>query len=125
VAGADDLGSIAYNPAGLADAGSSLLLDAAIVNVRTDFTRRSIVDDSAGNPSEVTFPTVKGTTPFLPIPTIAGSWSPSFRSNMFTFALGVYAPYAALSSYPETIDRQPAPSRYSLVSLDGSALVVI
>src|SRR5688572_4735107 len=38
VAGADDLGAIAYNPAGLADAGSSLLLDAALVNVRTEFT---------------------------------------------------------------------------------------
>jgi long-chain fatty acid transport protein len=125
VAGADDLGSIAYNPAGLADAGSALLLDAALVNVRTDFTRRSIVNDNAGNPAEVTFPKVSGSTPFILIPTIAGSYSPSFMRNMFTFAVGVYAPYAALSSYPETVDRQPAPSRYSLVSLDGSALVVV
>ncbi len=125
VAGADDLGAIAYNPAGLADAGSALLLDASYVGVSTEFTRRSIVNDSAGNPTEVTFPKVSGSTPFLPIPTIAGSLSPSFRQNMFTFALGVYAPYAALSSYPEFVEAQPSPSRYSLVSLDGSALVVV
>lgn len=124
VAGADDLGAIAYNPAGLADAKSSLLLDAAWVNVSTDFTRRAIVNDSAGNPSVVTFPKVTGTTPFIPIPTIAGSFSPSFANNMFTFALGIYAPYSALSEYPATVGGEPSPSRYSLLSLEGSALVI-
>lgn len=125
VAGADDLGSIAYNPAGLAEAGTALLLDASLVNVRTNFTRRAIVNDSAGNPVEQSFPTATGTTPPIPIPTIAGSYSPAFGDHMFTFAGGVYAPYAALSKFPETVDGQPAASRYSLVSLEGSALVVI
>jgi long-chain fatty acid transport protein len=124
VAGADDLGAIAYNPAGLADAGSALLLDLAWVNVSTEYTRRAIVDDAGGNPTLVTFPTVNGTTPFVPIPTIAGSFSPSFRDHMFTFALGVHAPYAALSEYPATVNGQPSPSRYSLISMEGSALVV-
>src|SRR5262245_39823592 len=118
VAGADDLGSIAYNPAGIADAGSSILADFAWVNVTTEFTRRSLVSDSAGNESIVEFPKVTGTTPFLPIPTVAGSYATPDRQ--FTFAAGIYAPYAALSNYPETVNGQPAASRYSLVSLDGS-----
>ncbi len=127
VAGADDLGAIAYNPAGLADAGSALLLDLAYVNVATDFTRRAIVDDAAGNPTVVTFPTVTGTTPFVPIPTIAGSFvlPKDAGGDRFTFGLGIYAPYAALSQYPLTVGGDPAPSRYSLVSLEGSALAIL
>jgi long-chain fatty acid transport protein len=122
VAGADDLGAITYNPAGLADAGKGLLLDLAWVNVSSEFTRRTIVSDAAGNRSVVTFPTVNGTTPFLPIPTLAGSYS--VLDDRLTFALGVHAPYAAMTSYPTMVAGQPAASRYSLVSLDGSALVV-
>lgn len=122
VAGADDLGAITYNPAGLADAKSALLLDLAWVNVSTEFTRRAIVTDAAGNPTTATSPTAKGETPFLPIPTIAGSYSPH---EMFTFALGVHAPYASLSKYPTTVAGQPAGSRYSLVSLEGSVLAVV
>lgn len=124
VAGADDLGSIAYNPAGLADAKSSVLLDLAWVNVASEYTRRTIVSDSAGNTSVVTSPTVQGTTPFLLVPTLAGSWSPSVWHNMFTFALGVHAPYSSLTSWPATVDGQPSPSRYSLVTLDGTVLAV-
>ena len=122
VAGADDLGAITYNPAGLADAKSAVLFDVAWVNVSTDFTRRALVTDAAGNPTVATSATAHGETPFLPIPTIAGSYSPN---DMFTFALGVYAPYAGLSKYPTTVDGQPAGSRYSLVSLEGSVLAVV
>lgn len=122
VAGADDLGAITYNPAGLADAKSAVLLDFAWVNVSTDFTRRAIVTDSAGNPTTAVSPTAHGSTPFLPIPTIAGSFA---LNDMFTFALGVHAPYASLSKYPTTVAGQPAGSRYSLVSLEGSVLAVV
>jgi long-chain fatty acid transport protein len=122
VAGADDLGAISYNPAGLADARSSLLLDLAWVNVGTDFTRRAIVTDAAGNPTTATSATAHGSTPFLPIPTIAGSYSPH---EMFTFAAGIYAPYASLSKWPTTVAGQPAGSRYSLVSLEGSVLATV
>jgi long-chain fatty acid transport protein len=127
VAGADDLGAIAYNPAGLADSGSALLLDLAYVNVATEFTRRAVVNDAAGNPTVVTFPTVSGTTPFVPIPTIAGSFvlPKSAGGDMFTIGVGIYAPYAALSEYPATVNGQPAPSRYSLISLEGSALAIV
>ena len=39
VAGADDLGAIWYNPAGLADAGTSVLLDASWLEFSIDYTR--------------------------------------------------------------------------------------
>jgi long-chain fatty acid transport protein len=124
VAGADDIGAIAYNPAGLADAGSSILLDAAWVDVKTEFTRKAIVADSAGNESIVTSPRASSTTPFILIPTLGASWNPHGALDRFTFAAGVYAPYAAVSEFPTVVDGQPAGSRYSLVSLDGTALVI-
>lgn len=123
VAGADDLGAISYNPAGLADTGTAILGDFSWVNVTSDFTRKSIVSDSQGNESIATSPTSHGTTPFIPIPTIAGSYA--LPNNLLTFAAGVYAPYAALLEYPKTVDGQPAGSRYSLVSLEGSLLAIL
>jgi long-chain fatty acid transport protein len=117
VAGADDLGSIWYNPAGLADAGTSFLFDASWLNYSTSFTRQALVTDANGGQYTETFPTAKSSTPFLPIPTIAGSYAFGKRQE-WTAAVGAFAPYTAISSYPEG-----APSRYSLVSLTGSALV--
>jgi long-chain fatty acid transport protein len=123
VAGADDLSSIWYNPAGLADAGSSVLVDFAWLNYSSEFTRRASVTTAGGTVQHVDYPTVSGSTPFLPIPTIAGSYN--FGKNKeFTAALGVFAPYTAISSFPLTLNGKPAPSRYSLVSMEGSALVV-
>lgn len=123
VAGADDLGAIWYNPAGLADAGTTLLADFSWLNFSSEFRRRTQVTDNAGVVRVFDSPQVKGSTPFLPIPTIAGSynWGPE---KQYTVAFGILAPYTAIASYPLTVDGQPSPSRYSLVSLDGSALVV-
>lgn len=123
VAGADDLGAIWYNPAGLADAGSSVLVDFSWLNFSAEYTRRTSVTDAGGTVRQVDFPPVRGSSPFLPIPTIAGSYNfgPEKR---FTAAVGIYAPYTAIASYPLNLDGQPAPSRYSLVSLEGSALVI-
>jgi long-chain fatty acid transport protein len=124
VAGADDLGAIWYNPAGLADAGSSFLLDASWLNFSSDYTRQTQVSGAGpgGAPTggpvyTYTFPQTHGTTPFLPIPTIAGSIALG-KEKRWTIALGAFSPYTALTSYP-----QNAPSRYSLVSLGGTALV--
>jgi long-chain fatty acid transport protein len=64
-------------------------------------------------------PSVSGSTPFLPIPTVAGSYRWG-SSQKFAVAGGVYAPDAALLSYPEN-----GPQRYSLVSLNGSILAVL
>jgi long-chain fatty acid transport protein len=123
VAGADDLGAIWYNPAGLADAGSSFLVDFSWLNFSAEYTRRTNVVDAGGTVRTVDFPQVKGSTPFLPIPTMAGSFQLG-KERPLTAAFGIFAPYTAIASYPLTVDGQPAPSRYSLVSLEGSALVV-
>ncbi len=128
VAGADDGGAVYYNPAGLIDAGTSILFDASWVNFSSEYTRKSTLRQIDPNTGETvgtyerTFPTVDGTTPFLPIPTLVGTWAPH---PDVVLALGAYAPYAALSSYPEEVDGQPAPQRYSLYSLEGSALAVL
>ena len=123
VAGADDIGAIWYNPAGLADTGTTLYIDFAWLNFSSEYTRQTQVTDANGTVRTFKYPQVNGTTPFLPIPTIGGSYA--FGKNKeFTIALGVLAPYTAIASYPLTVAGQPSPSRYSLVSLDGSALVV-
>jgi long-chain fatty acid transport protein len=123
VAGADDLGAMWYNPAGLADAGTSILVDFSWMNFSSEWTRRTNVTDAGGTVRTVDFPTVKGTSPFLPIPTMGGSYNFG-RNKEFTLATGIFAPYTAIANYPLTVDGQPSPSRYSLISLEGSALVI-
>lgn len=117
VAGADDLSSIWYNPAGLADAGTSFLLDASYLHFASTFTRQVVTSDMNGGQATETLPAASGSAPFLPIPTLAFSYAFGSRKQ-WTAAAGAFAPYAALSSYPET-----AASRYSVVSLAGSVLV--
>ena len=132
VAGADDLGSIWYNPAGLAFTGNAVLADASWLRFRSTYQRRSLVRDPSTGEETIQgtnyFPEVEGTSPVLPIPTLAVS--NNFDSKDWNFALGVLAPYAALTSYPETNiafrgQNVPPPQRYSLITLDGSALAVI
>jgi long-chain fatty acid transport protein len=125
VAGADDLGAIWYNPAGIAYAGTSILLDASWLHFTSDVTRRTQVTATDGTVSVVQSPAVSGTTPFIPIPTVAGSFAFG-AERQFTVAAGVFSPYSPIASYPMTIGdpAQPSPVRYSLVSLDGSTLAV-
>jgi long-chain fatty acid transport protein len=127
VAGADDLGAIWYNPAGIADAGTSILLDASWLDFSVDYTRTLRIvnaDKVVVYPSD---PTVHGSSPVLPLPTVAGSLvlDPGRR---FTFAAGVLAPYVALASYPSTAEYPsgpgPSPARYTLSSFDGSLLAL-
>src|SRR5438309_1447647 len=71
---------------------------------------------------------VRGTTPVLPLPTLA--ISNALGQKDWNFAFGALAPYATLTSYPEANiafrgRSVPAPQRYSLITLDGSALVVL
>lgn len=126
VAGADDLGAIWYNPAGLVDAGSQLLLDAGWLRATSSFQRQVQVqgnDPNTGEPVGGTFtqtyPRVETSSPFLPSPTLAGSYA--IRPDLVV-AAGLYSPQAILNSYPDKLNGQPAPQRYSLISLDGSAL---
>jgi len=129
VAGADDQGAIWYNPAGLVDAPSGLLVDASWLHYSSDFTRQALTTSAQGTTFVQSFPTVGGSTPVLPIPTIVGSYRWGER-HQYAVAFGMYAPYTPVTSYPMQITNpdgstSPAPQRYSLFSLDGSLLTVI
>jgi long-chain fatty acid transport protein len=129
VAGADDAGAVYYNPAGLVFAGRQLLVDGAWLQYSSTYQRRALVeqvDPNSGEPTGKrdvqTFPAVEGTSPVLPIPTLA--YVDPLGTRDFAFAAALWAPYAAITSYPESVRGEPAPQRYSLVSLDGSALAI-
>lgn len=129
VAGADDAGAFMYNPAGMFDAGGQVLFDAAWVNFTSDYTRQALVQQvdpntgkPVGNPVRQTFDPVQGKTPFLPIPTLAATFQ---VHKQVVIGFGAWAPYAALTTYPETVRDKPAPQRYSLISLNGSALAFV
>jgi long-chain fatty acid transport protein len=122
VAGADDLGAIWYNPAGIVDAGSGALVDFAWLRFDIDYVRElKIVQD--GTVTYPKFPAVKGSSPVLPFPTFAGSIALN-QDKSLVLAGGVLSPYVALASYPLTVDGQPSPARYTLGSFDGSALAM-
>jgi len=124
VAGADDIGSIWYNPAGLADTGTSILVDLAWLNYSASFTRETNVRTESPAVATYKYPSVDGSTPVLPIPTIGGSYAFGAKKE-WTFAGAAFAPYTALVSWPDSVNGMPSPSRYSLISLEGSALIGI
>ena len=124
VAGADDLGALWYNPAGLADAKTSVLADFSWLRFTSEFTRELRVVDADNTVRYATSPTVKGTSPIIPFPTLAASYNFG-REKQWTVAGGTYAPYAALATYPETVAGQRSPARYALGSFDGSALILM
>jgi long-chain fatty acid transport protein len=123
VAGADDLSSIWYNPAGLADAGTSFLADFSWLRFNADYTRELLVLDAQNNYQRFQSPTVSGSSPVLPIPTIAASYAFGKRKE-WTIAGGVYDPYIALASFPSTVNGQPSPARYALGSFNGSIAAI-
>ncbi|MCA9577538.1 MAG: outer membrane protein transport protein [Sandaracinaceae bacterium] len=125
VAGADDPQALWYNPAGLGFSGQQLLIDANLLFFRGSYTRV----DSGGN----TLPTVEAEVPLLPLPMLA--YSDNFGLERWTFGAGLFVPTAVLGEYPSGLDGQghpcdmdddpncgPAPQRYSLINLNGSAL---
>lgn len=128
VAGADDLGAVAYNPAGVFDAGSQLFFDASWLRFGNDYTRRAWLEQRDPNTGEVlggseqSYPTVSGSSAVLPLPTLVGSF---YLRDDLVLALGAYAPYSAVMSYPEAVSGKPAPQRYSLLTLEGSGLGLI
>jgi long-chain fatty acid transport protein len=116
VAGADSPDALWYNPAGLAFSGRQLQLDATLVAPSLTFARI----DGGGE----TQPAVTGEGIPLPIP--GAFYSDDFGAEDWTFGVGVFAPTALLTTWPDSvvIDRQtePAPQRYSLLSMAGTAL---
>ena len=129
-AGADDGGAVYYNPAGLAFAGHQFLLDASWLQYQATYQRQVLLrqtDPNTGQPTGQefvqTFESVDGTSPVLPIPTI--TYANPLGLDEWNFALSLWAPYAAITSYPRIVDGQPAPQRYSLITLNGSALSIL
>ncbi len=122
VAGADDLGAIWYNPAGLADAKTSLLADFSWLRFTSEYTRVLRIVDADNTVRYVTNDPVQGTSPVIPLPTLAGAYNFG-EKNEWTFAAAAYAPYAAIVTYPDTVNGKPSPARYALGSFEGSALI--
>ena len=120
IAGVEDPHALWLNPAGLAYSGDQLLIDTTLTLFETTYTRI----DGGGT----TLPTVSGHHPYVPIPTVAGSFSIDELPS-FTFGLGLFAPNAVLPEWPQSIDvggvQQPAPQRYSVLSLEGSVLSTV
>jgi long-chain fatty acid transport protein len=129
VAGGDDLGAMAYNPAGIYDAGGQFLIDGSWLHFTSDYTRQALLPQFDPNTHKQvgeyveTYPSVQGSSPVLPIPTIGLSLQPH---PQWVIALGIWAPNAAIASYPEVTDEgKPAPQRYSLINIDGSLLSIV
>ena len=121
IAGADDLGALWYNPAGLTEAGSSILVDFAWLRFETAYTRRLRILDADNTYQTVDAPTVNGSSPVVPIPTLAASLALDAKKE-WTLAGAIYAPYVSVVTYPDDVDGQPSPGRYALGSFDGSLL---
>lgn len=124
VAGADDLGAIWYNPAGIVDAGSSVLADFCQLRFSDSYTRTLRIEDADKTVRYVQSPEIRGSSPILPLPTLAISYAVD-QEKRWVIAAGVLAPYVALASYPDrTDDGQASPARYTLGSFDGSLLAL-
>jgi long-chain fatty acid transport protein len=114
VAGADDLGAMWFNPAGVAAlAGDGddrhLLIDASYVRQSVTYERI----DSGGNQRDP----VENDAPGLPIPTVGVSFA---LNDRLVIAAGIYAPYAGLARYPTD-----GAQRYSLIDLSETLLVYL
>ncbi|HUH00851.1 MAG TPA: outer membrane protein transport protein [Kofleriaceae bacterium] len=121
VAGADDLGALWFNPAGLAalageqsdgedqpPARRRFLLDVGYVSQAVTYERI----DSGNNPRDA----VESDAPGLPIPTIGVAFD---LGDQLVIGGGLYAPYAGLGRYPET-----GAQKYSLIDLSESVLLI-
>jgi len=124
VAGTDDGQSLWYNPAGLSYTGhKQIMVDATLSFFRATF-QRTTNDDFNGPP-----PKVNADAARLPIPTLA--LSGDFGLKDWSFGAAVMAPNAVLLSWPQfagtTADGypRPGPTRYSLISMKGSAIANI
>lgn len=130
VAGADDAHSVWFNPAGLANAGRSFLVDASYIGFNATYTRQSSVMDSMGTPQTINYQPVQSSAAPLAIPTLAVSHNFGLQRANFAFAL--FAPNAVIPTYPDTLAPSdpngrftaPAPQRYTLYSLNGSLLAM-
>ena len=110
VAGADDLSSTWFNPAGLGHlTDAAVLVDATFIHQAITYERI----DSGGNPQDP----VDNEAPGLPIPSI-GYARP--LGSKATLAFGVWAPFAGLAKFGAE-----GPQRYSNVDLSKSLIATL
>jgi long-chain fatty acid transport protein len=121
VAGANDPGALWYNPAGLAYSGKQLFADFVLPLERVEFTRIN-----SGGETE---PKVTMRNSPLPLPGFAASHNLGLKR--FVFGLGMFAPPAALLTYPQGVRDSktgkvgPPPQGYSALGMEGSALLFL
>lgn len=110
VAGADDVSSLWFNPAGLGHLRRPAILgDAGFVSQSIDYDRI----DSGGNPQ----PTAENQAPGLPVPSLGYAHPVGDR---VVIGLGVWAPYAGLARFDAD-----GPQRYSSVDMSKSLLATV
>jgi long-chain fatty acid transport protein len=124
VAGADDGQSLWYNPAGLAyTKPKHVLMDGTLPLLHASFQR--VTRDNVNGPS----PKVDANPLLLPIPTFAVA--DDLGLDDFAFGFAVMAPTAVTLRWPESAGvmpdgtPRPPPTRYSLISMQGSAIADI
>jgi long-chain fatty acid transport protein len=109
VAGADDPQALWYNPAGLVASGRQLLVDALLPLARIDYQR--FYDNGEKSPNVHALSAI-------PIPTIG--YTDNFGLRDWGFGAALIIPTGWGGQYPETVDGQPAPQRYSILNADNS-----
>jgi long-chain fatty acid transport protein len=109
VAGSDDPQALWYNPAGLVASGRQLLVDALLPIGRTEFTRFYDNGEKA--------PTVSAVSA-IPIPTLG--YTDNFGLRNWGFGAALLVPPGWGGKYPESVNGQPAPQRYSVLDADNS-----
>jgi long-chain fatty acid transport protein len=117
VAGADDQHAMWYNPAGLAFAGRGVLFDSSLILFHNRFQRTAQVTPTS---PVVDFEPVEASGIPLPLPTLVVSHD--FNQRNWNFAAGLFAPNAVITSWS---DAPLAPQRYSIISIEGSALALM
>jgi long-chain fatty acid transport protein len=113
VAAPDDPSALWYNPAGLGESKNQLLIDATLPILLADY-QRQLPDGSYAD-------SIKARPIPIPIPTFAFS---ALVGKHLAIGGGVFAPNVLVMAWEKSTDRgaSPAPTRYSLVGLQGSLL---
>lgn len=116
VAGADDPGALWYNPAGLSRSKDQLIADFTWTFTFAEYQRLNTDGEFS--------PKVSPNVVNLPIPTLAFS---KRLHDQVTLGAGLFVPNVMLLNWPRSIPgengmRDAGPTRYSLLSLQGSVL---
>lgn len=114
IAGADDPGSLWYNPAGLWFSKNQMVADAVLPTLLADFERQN--PDGSYAPKMTAKPTP------IPIPTLAFSNDLGYRK--LVFGAGIIAPNVLLMNWEGSVGKQrdPSPTRYSPLEMKGTVL---